>query len=209
MVWRCVFFVYSLPILIEKFNDQLKILTTNSTEITLQLEQLKKTNSQLLTTTQAQKADIMRMTRLTAEASDTQESLKVAEMNLSQVKSDLNRTIDAYSKERDRGVKLAAQLDETVRYIRHHFVPSYVVFGLLQVAARDVLSIRLEDLTLDLNDLQEKYNTAIQLNQQHIANLEATEKINIKLRSRVERSTSQYEELAVGRLSIAYCVASM
>jgi hypothetical protein len=54
-----------------------------------------------------------------------------------------------------------------------------------------------EDISQELKEFQEKHAAAVELNEQCAAKLEAAEKANNKLRSRVEKSVSQYEEIAV------------
>jgi predicted nuclease with TOPRIM domain len=83
--------------------------------MTSRLEILKKANDQLSTTTQVQKAEIVRMTRLSSEAADLEAALKVAEENIRQLKSELSRANDSIIKEKDRGLKLTSKLDEAVR----------------------------------------------------------------------------------------------
>jgi predicted nuclease with TOPRIM domain len=83
--------------------------------MTSRLEILKKANDQLSTTTQVQKAEIVRMTRLSSEAADLEAALKVAEENIRQLKLELSRANDSIIKEKDRGLKLTSKLDEAVR----------------------------------------------------------------------------------------------
>jgi predicted nuclease with TOPRIM domain len=83
--------------------------------MTSRLEILKKANDQLSTTTQVQKAEIVRMTRLSSEAADLEAALKVAEENIRQLKSESSRANDSIIKEKDRGLKLTSKLDEAVR----------------------------------------------------------------------------------------------
>jgi predicted nuclease with TOPRIM domain len=83
--------------------------------MTSRLEILKKANDQLSTTTQVQKAEIVRMTRLSSEAADLEAALKVAEENIRQLKSELSRANDSIIKEKDRRLKLTSKLDEAVR----------------------------------------------------------------------------------------------